>query len=160
MLRLEREGVREVQLEVGGALARDAVEEIERDVVKSGITESVHRAPDVVGCCLALEHVEQLRPERLRAERDAVTPCSRRSAASSGVTVSGFASTVSSSAAGSAASSRASAAARVNVGVPPPTNTVSTTSASPSRSRSSSASSASTYAPCSPSRPTAVTKSQ
>ena len=38
VLRLERERLGEVALEVGGALAGDAVDEIERDVVKSGIT--------------------------------------------------------------------------------------------------------------------------
>ena len=49
-----------------------------------------------------------MRPERLRAERDAGhSSVARRSAASSGVTVSGFASTVSSSARGSASSKRA-----------------------------------------------------
>ena len=44
---------------------------------------------------------------------------------SSGVTVSGFASTVTSSASGNAASRRSSASGAVNVGVPPPRNTVS-----------------------------------
>ena len=49
MLRLERQRLGEIRSEVGGALAGDAVEEIERDVVESGITESVHGASDVVG---------------------------------------------------------------------------------------------------------------
>ena len=53
-----------------------------------------------------------------------VTPPSRRSAASSGVTVSGFASTLISAAAGSDASTRRSASGSVNDGVPPPTKTV------------------------------------
>ena len=102
-----------------------------RDVVKVGITESVHCASDVVGRGAALEHREQPRLEALGAERDAihaVPPSSRR--ASSGVTVSGFASTVSSAAARQARSKRSSAAGSVNVGVPPPTNTVSSGSAS------------------------------
>ena len=51
-------------------------------------------------------------------------------AASSGVTVSGFASTVTSRASGSAASSRSSASAAVNVGVPPPRKIVSSSGAS------------------------------
>ena len=54
-----------------------------------------------------------------------VTPFSRRSATSSGETVSGFASTVTSSAAGSARRSRSSSRGAVNVGVPPPRKTVS-----------------------------------
>jgi len=58
VLGLEREGVREVRLEVGGALARYAVHEIERDVVETGITQSVHRTPDVVRPGNALEHLE------------------------------------------------------------------------------------------------------
>ena len=71
VLGLERQGVREIRVEVGGALARDAVDEIERDVVETGITKSVHRASDVVRCRPALENGEQVRPERLGAERDA-----------------------------------------------------------------------------------------
>src|SRR6185503_13931020 len=71
VLRLERKGVREVRLEIGGALARNAVDEIERNVVEPGITESVDRPSDVVGAGNALEHPEQVRPERLRAQRDA-----------------------------------------------------------------------------------------
>ena len=38
MLRLERERRTQIALEVGGALAGHPVDEIERDVVKSGIT--------------------------------------------------------------------------------------------------------------------------
>ncbi len=49
VLRLERQRLGEIGSEVGGALAGDAVEKIERDVVESGITESVHSASDVVG---------------------------------------------------------------------------------------------------------------
>ena len=42
MLGLERERLGEVGLEVGGPLARDPVDEIEGDVVESGISENVH----------------------------------------------------------------------------------------------------------------------
>ena len=71
VLRLEREGVAEVGLEIGGALAGNPVDEIERDVVKSGITKMMHGASDVVRTGNALEHAKQLRPERLGAERHA-----------------------------------------------------------------------------------------
>ena len=72
MLGLEREGLGEVAVEVGGALAGDPVQEIERDVVESGITKSVHRASDVVRRGVPLEHGEQVRLEALRAQRDPV----------------------------------------------------------------------------------------
>ena len=72
MLRRERDRLGEVALEVGGALARDAVDEIERDVVKSGIAKKVHRLPDDIGSRASLENVEQVRLEALRAERDPV----------------------------------------------------------------------------------------
>ena len=71
MLRLEREGVTEIGCEIGGALAGNPVDEIERDVVKSGITKMMHGASDVVRSGNALEHAQELRLERLRAERDA-----------------------------------------------------------------------------------------
>jgi hypothetical protein len=71
VLRLEREGVVEVRLEIGGALAGDPVDEIERDVAKSGITKMMHGAADVVRAGNTLEHLQQLRPEALRAERHA-----------------------------------------------------------------------------------------
>ena len=77
VLRLERERVAEVGLEVGGALAGDPVDEIERDVVKSGITEMMHGAPDVVRAGNTLEHLQQLRPEGLGAERNARHACAR-----------------------------------------------------------------------------------
>jgi len=66
----EVEGGSEVDVEIGGPLTRDAVDEIERDVVESGITEKVHGAPDDLGRRATLEHPEQIRPEALRAERD------------------------------------------------------------------------------------------
>ena len=74
VLGLERDRLVEVALEVGGALARDPVDEIERDVVESGITKTVDGAPDGVRPRAPLERREQLRLEALRAERDAVTP--------------------------------------------------------------------------------------
>ena len=145
MLGRERQSLREVAIEVGGLLARDPVDEIERDVVERGITKSMNGPPDVVRTGNALEHLEQPGCERLRPDRDSrVTPPSRSNAASAGVTVSGFASTVTSAAAGSAANTRRSASGSVNDGVPPPMNTVATDSASTPRSRSSSSSSAST----------------
>src|SRR5205809_3218725 len=49
MLRLEREGLVEVALQIGGALARNPVDEVEADVFESGITDNVHGASDVVG---------------------------------------------------------------------------------------------------------------
>ena len=72
MLGLERERLREVALEVVGALARDAVDEIERDVVEPGVAKTCTARADVLGPRAALEHVEQVRLEALRAERDAV----------------------------------------------------------------------------------------
>src|SRR5207253_4339056 len=60
VLRLEREGVVEVGGEIGGALAGDPVDEIEGDVVKSGITEMMHGTPDVVRTGNALEHPQEL----------------------------------------------------------------------------------------------------
>ena len=57
-----------------GALARDAVDQVERDVVEAGITQEAERASDVVRPGRPVEHLEQLRLERLRAERDAVDP--------------------------------------------------------------------------------------
>ena len=112
MLRLERERLAQVGVEVGGALAGDPVDEVERDVVEAGITEERERAPDVVGPRAPLEHLEQPRLEALRAERDARHAAVAQSAASSGVTVSGFASTVTSSAGGSARAAARARAAR------------------------------------------------
>jgi hypothetical protein len=58
VLRPESERLIDVGLEVGGSLARDSVDEIERDVVKSGITEMVKGAPDVVRAGAPFEHRE------------------------------------------------------------------------------------------------------
>jgi hypothetical protein len=70
VLRLEGDGVCEVRLEIGGALARNAVDEIERDVVETGITKSVHCPPDVVRTGNAFQRLQEVRPERLRADGD------------------------------------------------------------------------------------------
>src|SRR5262249_37833684 len=71
VLGLESERLAQVAIEVGGALAGNAVDEIERDVVESGITESVHGLPDVVRRRLPLEHLEQTRLEALSADGNA-----------------------------------------------------------------------------------------
>jgi hypothetical protein len=71
VLRRECERFIDVVLEVGGALAGDPVQKIQRDVVKTGITQMVERAPDVVRAGPALEHTQEVRTESLRAERDA-----------------------------------------------------------------------------------------
>ncbi len=70
MLGRERQSLRKVTIEIGGLLARDPVDEIERDVVERGITKSMNGAPDVVRTGNALEHLEQPWCERLRPERD------------------------------------------------------------------------------------------
>ena len=125
VLRRERQSLREVVVEVGGLLARDPVDEIERDVVERGITKSMHRPPDVVRRGNALEHLEQPRGERLRAERDARDAAlaqQRRELAASPSRGSPRRSPPRRPAA-----RRAAAAARpdsVNDGVPPPTKTV------------------------------------
>ena len=143
MLGLERQRLGEVALEVGGALAGNAVDQVEREVVESRLAQTERHA-HVVGLRVPLEHAEQVRVEALRAERHAVHTVSRSSRASSGVTVSGFASTVTSPASGNAASSRSNAAGSVKVGVPPPRKIVSSGRPSASPSSSSSAISAST----------------
>src|SRR4029079_16070200 len=70
VLRCERRSLRKIVVEIGGLLARDPVDEIERDVVETGITKSMERTSDVVRSGNALENLEQARCERLRAERD------------------------------------------------------------------------------------------
>ena len=67
----ECQSLRKIMVEVGGLLARDAVDEVQRDVVERGIAKSMHRASDVVRPGNALEHLEQPRRERLSSERDA-----------------------------------------------------------------------------------------
>ena len=72
VLGLERQGLGEVAFELGGALARDPVDEIERDVVESGITKTVDRAPDVVRSGNAIQHVQKGPVEALCAKRHTV----------------------------------------------------------------------------------------
>ena len=74
VLRRELEGVTEVRGEVGGALAGDSVDEVEGDVVKSGITKMVVSAPDGVRLGNALQHLEQVQGEALDAQRNPVDP--------------------------------------------------------------------------------------
>src|SRR5205085_11237540 len=61
VLRLERERFGEVAAQVGGALTRDAVDEIERDVVKTGITKMVEGAADVARLGAPLQNGHQAR---------------------------------------------------------------------------------------------------
>ena len=157
----ERERLVEVACEIGGRSGPGCRRSGRARCCRIRHPAGGERASDVVGPSRRGRASEQLRLERLCAERDAIDPApSAAVLRDAGVTVSGFASTVSSSHAGSAASRRSSSAGCVNVGVPPPRYTSRAGAASRSRSRSSSASSASTYAPCSSSRPTTVTKSQ
>jgi hypothetical protein len=51
----KRERLRYVGVEVGGLLPRDSVDEIQRDVVKTGITEIVEGESDVVRTGNAVE---------------------------------------------------------------------------------------------------------
>jgi len=72
VLRFERQGLGEVACEVGGLLARDAVDEIERNVVNSGITHNLHGPADVIRPRAALQHVQKVRVERLCANRHTI----------------------------------------------------------------------------------------
>ncbi len=72
VLGLEGERVGEIGAEFGGALAGDPVHEIEGDVVQSGITEKVHRAPDVIGLRPSLQHLQKMRLEALSTERNSI----------------------------------------------------------------------------------------
>ena len=74
VLRGERQCLREIVVEVGELLARDPIDQIEGDVVERGSTKGVHRPPDIVWTCTALEDLEQPRSECLGAERDACHP--------------------------------------------------------------------------------------
>ena len=125
MLRPERERVGEIGVELGGALAGDAVDEVERDVVKSGITKMMHGASDVVGPAAARARAAARAGTSARRARRDSRPRRAAARASSGVTVSGFASTVTSPRGRQRASSRTSSGSAVKVGVPPPRNTVS-----------------------------------
>src|SRR4029450_3632401 len=70
VLRSESERLVDVGVEVGASLAGDPVDEIQRDVVKLGITEMVEGAPDVLRSGAALQYREQVRLKALGAERE------------------------------------------------------------------------------------------
>src|SRR5207302_1398432 len=72
VLGLERQRLGEVALEIGGALPRNSVDEVERDVVETGITESVEGAADVVWSGNAVENAQQPAVEALCADRHTV----------------------------------------------------------------------------------------
>ena len=72
MLRLERDRLGEVALEVGLALAGNPVDQVERDVVEAGFAQRPHGRAHVLRARAPLERLEQVRLEALRAERDAV----------------------------------------------------------------------------------------
>ena len=129
MLGLERERLGEVGVEIGGALAGDAVDEIERDVVESGITERVHGPPDVVRRRLPLEHLEQVRLEALRAERDAGDAARAQELRELGRHRLRVRLDRHLLGGGKRARAALELARSVNVGVPPPRKTVSTPSA-------------------------------
>ena len=100
MLRLELERLGEIALEVGDALARDPVDQVERDVVEAGVAEGRDGGANIVGARAPLERSSRCGWKLCAPSETRSTPCSRRSAASSVVTVSGFASTVVSAAGG------------------------------------------------------------
>ncbi len=84
VLGLERHGLGEVACEVGGLLARDAVDEVERDVVKSGITQTIEGASDVVRLGNAPECPQEPWREGLRPDRDARDPATGKQAGKGG----------------------------------------------------------------------------
>ena len=69
VLGAERKRLAQVAIEVGGALAGDPVQQVERDVVKVGITKMVEGATDGIRTGAALQHLEQRGLEALRSER-------------------------------------------------------------------------------------------
>ena len=72
MLGLEAQSRREIALEVGGALPRNPVDEIEVDVVETGIAKNVDGALDVFPARAAFEHVQKCGVEALCAERHTI----------------------------------------------------------------------------------------
>src|SRR6266498_984056 len=70
VLRRQSQSRCEIALQVGGALTGNSVDEIQRDVVKTGITQMVKGATVVVGTGAPLEHGKQPGIEALRPERD------------------------------------------------------------------------------------------
>src|SRR5581483_745257 len=80
MLGPELDRVFEIGVEVCHGLTRDAVEEVEREIVEAGIAEERERAPYVRRLRTPLEHGEEVRAEALRAERDARHTCAAQRA--------------------------------------------------------------------------------
>ena len=72
MLRRELERLGEIALEVGDALARDPVDQVERDVVEAGAAEGLCGGANTVGARAPLERFEQVRLEALCPERNAI----------------------------------------------------------------------------------------
>jgi hypothetical protein len=72
VLRAEGEGLVQVAFEVGGALAGNPVEQVEREVVETTIAKMVERSADVVGPRVPLQYAQETGVERLRAYRHAV----------------------------------------------------------------------------------------
>src|SRR5215213_11247987 len=58
VLGCERQRFGQVTLEVGGALTRNPVQQVERDVVKSGTTQTIERAPDDIWSGAPLQHLQ------------------------------------------------------------------------------------------------------
>ena len=137
VLGLEREGLGEVAFEVGGALAGDPVDEVERDVVESGIAQDVERhAGRRRGRATRSSTSSRCGVEALRADRHTVDTVSAQKRGELGrhrlrIRLDGHLARRP----GSAASSRSSAAGSVKVGVPPPRKIVSSRGAAPARAR-------------------------
>ena len=72
MLGPKRKRLLYVGFELGGSLPRDPVDEIQGNVVKSGIAKMVKGAPDVVRSGNAVEHPQELRLKGLCTEGDPV----------------------------------------------------------------------------------------
>ena len=111
MLRLERDRLGEVALQVGRALARDAVDQVERDVVEArGPGACRPRRGPGRGSARARASSRRCGWKLCAPSDTRSIPCSRSTEANSGVIVSGLASTVVSAASGRPSSRRASAA--------------------------------------------------
>jgi len=96
----ERERLVYVGVEIGGLLPRDPVDEIQRNVVKSGITKMIEGSSDVVRTGTRSSTLSSAAWNVWAPRETRLTPDRRSRPASAGVTVSGFASTVTSAEAG------------------------------------------------------------
>ena len=72
VLGLEGERGVEVARQVFGRLAGNPVDQVEREVVETGFAERRDGGAHVRGARAPLEHLEQVRLEALRPERDAI----------------------------------------------------------------------------------------